>query len=220
MPLSARAHANSSIHIRDIDIVGEFRSRARLYAAWDRRLSKRTRFFGAAALTNTALAELFSRFGVQLFVSRFTSEFLASVGYLLERMNMEWARGISAGAIEADDLDQQIIAAEQTAVQNCLTRLHCVDRAGYANTVVEIDRVLTLAGCAGSPGKPFSGLTAYATVLQHVADQLGRSASFAVQNDRETIGRMLVRYLRGIAIGRCLDSPHIHGKPLAWLKLP
>jgi hypothetical protein len=151
-------------------------------------------------VTNTALAELFSRFGVHLFVSRFTSEFLASVGYLLECMNTEWARRILAGAIEADDLDEQIIAAEQTAVQNCLTRLHYADGAGYANTVVEIDRVLTFAGCGGSPGKPSSGLTAYSTVLQHAAAQLGRSASFAVQNDRETIGRMLVRYLRGVAI--------------------
>jgi hypothetical protein len=31
---------------------------------------------------------------------------------------------------------------------------------------------------------------------------------------------MLVRYLRGIGIGRCLDCPHIHAKPPAWLKLP
>jgi hypothetical protein len=203
---------NSSIYIRNTDVVEEFRSRARLYAAWDRRLSKRTRFFGAAAVTNTGLAELFSRFGVHLFVSRFTSEFLAAVGYLLERMNMEWARRISAGAIEADDLDERIIAAEQTAVQDCLTRLYYVDSAGYANTVVEIDRVLTFAGWADSPGKPSSGLTAYVTVLQHAADHLGRSASFAVQNDRETIGRMLVRYLRGVATGRCLDCPHIHAR--------
>jgi hypothetical protein len=206
MSLSIRERTrNSSIHIRDIDLVGEFRSRARLYAVWDRRLWKCTRFFGAAAVTNTALVELFSRYGVDFFVSRFTSEFLASVGCLLERMNMELAGRIAAGAIEADNLDDQLIASEQSAVQNCLAHLHSIDGAGYANTVVEIDRVLTFARCAGSPRKWFSGRAAYARVLQHVADQLGRSASFALQNDRETIGRMLVRHLRGSALGGCLD---------------
>jgi hypothetical protein len=42
-----------------------FLRRAELYAQWDRRLFHRTRFFGAAALTNIAFAALFSRFAAR-----------------------------------------------------------------------------------------------------------------------------------------------------------
>jgi hypothetical protein len=205
------------------NIVSDFRARACLYARWDQLLSMRTRFFGAAAVTNAALIELFSRIGVSLFVSSFTREFLASVGGVLEHMNMEWARRIAAGSMQAENLDSRMIAAEQAVVQDCLAGLRYTDCAAYASTVVEIDRVLTWARCAGSPAQWLSARTAYATVLQHAADELGRSASFAVQNDREIIGLMLIRHLQGAALTSALpirsSMRAISGETGAWSAL-
>jgi hypothetical protein len=194
----------------DNNIVSDFHARVCLYAYWDRVLSRRTRFFGAAAVTNAALIELFSRIGVNLLVSRFTREFLASVGGVLERMNVEWARRIATGSMQVENLDNRMIVAEQAVVQDCLARLHYIDCAAYAGTVVEIDRVLAWARCGGSPARWLCARTAYATVLQHVADELGRSASFAVQNDREAIGRMLIRHLRGAELTERSPYPLIH----------
>jgi hypothetical protein len=197
------------MHAADNGVVSDFRARACLYAHWDQLLSRRTRFFGAAAVTNAALIELFSRIGVSFFVSRFTCEFLASVGRVLESMNVECAQRIAAGSIRAENLDDRMIAAEQTTLQDCLTRLRHIDRGAYANTVVEIDRVLTFARCTGSPATWLPARTVYAAALQHAADELGRSASFAVQNDRETIGRMLIRHLRAAAAAERRACPVI-----------
>jgi hypothetical protein len=57
-----------------------FAARVELYSEWDRQLHSRTRFFGAAALVNAALAELWPRCALARFAYRPGLTFLATLG--------------------------------------------------------------------------------------------------------------------------------------------
>jgi hypothetical protein len=70
----------------------EFRRRARDYQRLDRDLAVHTRFFAAAALTNTVLAELCVHRARWLWVSRATLSSLLTLGGMLEGLNLDRAR--------------------------------------------------------------------------------------------------------------------------------
>ncbi len=177
-------------------VLEDLRCRVRLYANLHRRLAHRTRFFSAAAATNAVLVELFSKAAVRLWLEPCTSGFLLSVGRTLEEFNTRAALRLERDVTRESGLDDKMVAIEQSAVETMLRHLALTDAVGHAVTVVQMNRLLRLAG----PFYPASWLgsevrSAYGRVLQSVARELGRPISFALQEDRESIGRALIRSL-------------------------
>ena len=183
-----------------MSVCSDFRRRMRLYAQWDLRLAPRTRFFGAAALTNEALAELFSRFTARICLSGSTAGFLTGLGHLLEGVNVRLACEIERGRLTATDLDVRMVACEQSIVEVQLNRLRSTDAGAHLRATAQIDRVLTLVRFAATPARLCASGAAYWSVLRGVGTDLGRSARFALQTDRERIGLGLIRQLRGRAV--------------------
>jgi len=160
------------------------------------RLAARTRFFGAAAVTNAALVELFSIRGERICLSGRTSGFLSKVGTALELANLEMGHRIMGAIRVQEDLDAEMVAAEQARVEQMLRLLECADPSAYAVTVAQMNRLLSLVSSTAALPKWFSNGATYAWVLRNVGDHLRRPLSFACQSDRERIGQTLIRRLR------------------------
>jgi hypothetical protein len=173
----------------------EFDQRARLYASLDRRLASHTRFFGAAAVTNALLADLFSRPAGRICMAA-AFVVLVNLGRHLQKLNMARAHDISNGAVDGADLDSAMVSMEQSEVQAQLARLRSGDPRAYARTVSQMDRMLNLAALRANPAMLCLGGATYAGVLRVVGAELGRAVSFAHQHDRECIGRTLITRLR------------------------
>jgi hypothetical protein len=182
--------------------VSDFARRARLYRALDRRLAARTRFFGAAALTNQALAELFSRPAGRLCVSAATFDFLARLGHYLESINTGQAVSMQDAAGHGETLDQAMVSLEQSEVQAHLERLQRSDPGAHETTVLQLNRLLTTATLRAVPPSLFPSAANYAQVLRAVGAELGHTVSFARQKDRECIGQTLIRRLRTLSSTR------------------
>jgi hypothetical protein len=180
-----------------LQVLDDFRHRARLYANWDARLAAKTRFFGAAAVTNAALVELFSVRGERICLSGRTSEFLSKVGRALEIANIEMGHRIMGAIRVQGDLDAEMVAAEQARVEQMLRLLECADPPGYAATVAQMNRLLSFLSSTVAVPKWFSNGATYGRVLRIVTEHLARSPTFARQSDRERIGQTLIRQLRG-----------------------
>jgi hypothetical protein len=178
-------------------LIIRFQRRADLYADWDRRLAPRTRFFAAAAVTNALLFDLFSGFGVNLWVSQVTATFLMHLGQWLEQINVGFARRIETGLVDSGNLDRQMVAMEQREVQGQLEALKLRDPRGYAITILQINRLMRVAGLNPTPARLLANGTTYCEVLRVVRAQLGRPASFGRCQDRECIGQALIGRMRG-----------------------
>ena len=182
-------------------LLTELTRRVRLYSAWDQRLWLRTRFFGAAAVTNAALWELFSKAAGRIWLQRPAVGFLITLGGILERLNIQAATRIEAGAMRCTGLDEAMVATEQAAVESRLRHLQSTDSTGHAITLCEMDRLLAFSGSASagsvlSVPRLFTSGLAYHVVLARVEQELCRPPSFGLQSDRERIGLTLIRLLR------------------------
>ena len=182
-------------------LLTDLRRRIYLYSLWDERLWMRTRFFGAAAVTNAALWELFSKAAGRVWLKGPALRSLTTLGCILERLNIHTASRIEADAIQGADLDEVLVATEQAAVESMLRRLKSTDSTGHAVTLSEMNRLLAFSGSASagsvlSFARLFSSGLAYHVVLARVEQQLCRPPSFALQSDRERIGLTLIRLLR------------------------
>jgi hypothetical protein len=181
-------------------VIGEFRNRVRLYEVLDRRLAQRTRFFGAAAVTNAALADLFGQRGSGLLVGRRARDYLCALGKSLERMNMDLAERILTGEICSLHLDYELVATEQTAVEVGLSQLRRMDDTGYSRTVVQMDRLLAFVKLKNSPANRYSTGATFARVLRLVSNERGHVGTFADQGYRECVGRGLISELRASSV--------------------
>jgi hypothetical protein len=94
----------------------QFAHRARGYRYLDEHLATRTRFFAAAALTNSVLAELCAHPARWLWISCDSIVALAALGGMLERANLERARHIGCEMRSSMSLDCSLIEMEQTLV--------------------------------------------------------------------------------------------------------
>jgi len=177
-------------------VVDEFGRRARLYASLDRRLSPCTRFFGAAAVTNSTFGELFSRPAGRMCVAADTLEFLLQLGQRLEHLNTRQIGFIEAASMDAAGIDAAMVALEQSEVQLQLEQLRSLDPERHAIAVLQMNRLLSLAHARASPARLFAGAAAYAQVLRAVVTEIGHPICFTRQHDRECIGRTLIRWLR------------------------
>jgi hypothetical protein len=173
----------------------EFAARARLYADWDRKLRGRTRFFGAAAVTNAALVELCSLKGSQRLLGNAAGGLLSAVGRRLERLNTECAKRIERGSLRDRDLDRLLIVMEQTTVERVLQQNVQLAPNCNEQAVEQINRLLSwVERWAWLSGRWPNGCI-YSDVLRQVRDELGRQPDFAVLGDRVGIGQALIRSL-------------------------
>jgi hypothetical protein len=175
-------------------IATEFGSRALEYASLDKRLCAYTRFYGAAAMTNATLAELFALRLCRSWMSVITRDFLIHLGRHLHGLNSGLADRVGASALEHEDLDRAMIRIEQSNVHVQLDRLRRRGPGEYAATIAQINRLFAIGRLM--PTRLLLRGTPYGQVLRTAQGNLGRALNFAFQGDRECIGWTLIRVLR------------------------
>jgi hypothetical protein len=173
-----------------------FAARVELYSEWDRKLHTRTRFFGAAALINAALAELWPRCALARFAYGPGLNFLAGLGQHLQTFNVTVLRRIELGRWCAADWDTALVRLEQGAVERLLARLEQADRRIHANVTRQLDRFLyCLARRMG--GSSYGPCTAVLSDgLREIQDASARALRFTSLSDRVIVGTTLIRILR------------------------
>lgn len=181
-----------------------FRQRATRYREMDERLACRTRFFGAAAIVNAALAEIHARQWARLCAGEAAWRLLIELGGRLEDINLQWAERLlrqQTWPRAGDDthLDRVMVMLEQREVERLLERRRRADAGAHQSLLLRIDRVLhwgmqsaRSGSCAAFPGAP----GALRQAVQQVGARLGRAVSFASCADRERIGWSLIQQLR------------------------
>lgn len=162
----------------------EFNHRVELYTQWDRILASRTRFFGAAALINTALAELCVHPVARWLLSPSTAEFLTATGRNLQQLNTTLATRLQTWEIRADDLDHYMVLTEQNYMEDMLQSVRASDTARFSTVVSQLNRMLRLGGhsCVNP--------------LAAICSQLPRPLNFACRDDRVHLGHSLIIHLR------------------------
>jgi hypothetical protein len=173
-----------------------FAARVELYSEWDRKLHSRTRFFGAAALVNAALAELWPRCALARFGSGAGLGFLASLGEYLQAFNVAMLHRIEAGRWCATDWDAALVRLEQAAVERQLALLEQSDSRLHANVTRQLDRFLYCLArrIGGSSYGPSTSVLSGG--LREIQFASARALSFASLSDRVTVGTTLIRIIR------------------------
>jgi hypothetical protein len=170
----------------------QFAQRAHRYRCLDEQLATRTRFFAAAALTNSVLAELCVHPARWLWISCDSIVALAALGGRLERANLERVRHIRHDTRSSMWLDCSFIEMEQVLVESVLHgwAQSCAPR--YHRFISELDRIFH-AVAAGLPLRGSPDVRRYVRVLRSVTEKSGRYLSFASRNDRVRIGKALIQ---------------------------
>jgi hypothetical protein len=185
-----------------------FAARVELYGEWDRKLHSHTRFFGAAALVNSALAELWPRCALARFAYGPGLSFLASLGEYLQTFNVAMLHRIESGQWCAGDWDTALVKLEQAAVETRLARLEQSDSRMHANVTRQLDRFLyCLARRIG--GSVYGPSTVVLSGgLREIQFASARALRFASLSDRVTVGTTLIRIMRDTAdVGSRLAPP-------------
>lgn len=171
-------------------------ARVELYSEWDRKLHSRTRFFGAAALVNAALAELWPRCALARVAYGPGLNFLASLGEHLQTFNVTVLRRIELGRWCAADWDTALVRLEQAAVERLLARLEQSDRRMHASVTRQLDRFLDcLARRIGGPS--YGPCTVVLSGgLREIQVASARALRFTSLSDRVTVGTTLIRIVR------------------------
>jgi hypothetical protein len=174
---------------------GEFLDRARTYQLLDQGLYARTRFFGAAALINLALADLLATGFSRLCLSPATCDFLCRPGRRLLVLNIQTIPVIVRRSLPPELVDRAMVSMEQSEVQRQLEHLAFDNPDAHATTLSQLDRLLSLGGGRPKSTRFILRRVAYPEVCQ-VIHILGGSISFAKQRDRESVGQTLIDSLR------------------------
>jgi hypothetical protein len=165
-----------------------------LYARLDHRLRQKTRFFGAAFLTNRVLGYL-APVRRSLSISEPTCHWLAGLGELLEAANLALVSMVETAALEGLSLDAAIVAHEQSIVAQALREAHAVQPALYERMMSELDLLLNTA-TRPALLRLSTDVNRYCRVLSTVRRQLACPIEFALQRHREIIGMALIQSLR------------------------
>jgi hypothetical protein len=177
-------------------VLQEFRFRVQLYSQWDKKLAAQTRFFGAAALINTALADLCTRRMAPLVLSRATMDFLSRTGRSLETLNVALANHIHSCEIRADDLDHFMVLTEQNIVQRALQRMHEADTTRFVTVISQINRLLQFGAYAFCAHGRLDDKHSYLDAFADLRKELRRPVDFASKEDRVRLGCQLISHLR------------------------
>jgi len=161
------------------------------YRGYDRQVSGKTRFFGAAAATVEYLANNDLPLLGNVISDRAES-FLNNVSSGLASLNARIFAGIRNGSISGSNLDRRLVHLEQSRVQSMLNALPASERAAIVGSInAAFSSSVRAASNFGS-----SSDRQYNNVLTGVAKGLGRPIDFGRQGDREAIGNALIRDLR------------------------
>ena len=175
--------------------LSDYCRRAELYRRFDTKFANSTRFFGAASMTTTYLANL-SLPGAQLVVSASTRTFLANLSGRLEALNVAAAKAIESGRLGGGRLDARVVHMEQTAVQGALNGIREQNPNSYTTLIKEVNGLLNSSGALRALGSAYPSDASYQRVLDGVRRDIGRNIDFSKQSDREAIGNALVGELR------------------------
>jgi hypothetical protein len=185
--------ATSSASVTLSAFRSSFKHRALLYWKLDRQLSSQTRFFGAAALTNTALYELSSPLG-RCLVGLGAQGFLWRLGTRLQTINQRSAHLIAAGSRMAPSVDVAMVTIEQRAVQGELNALGAQDCAFLRSVTADVDLLLN-SDWLHLMRKSSPAVCTYLEILRTVRYELGGRIYFADQRHREAIGFGVIKSL-------------------------
>jgi hypothetical protein len=175
-----------------------FADRVKLYTALDEKLHLRTRFFGAAAVTNSALVELCSLPCPRVW--RCAIDYFGHIGSALEAMNVKWARCIEDGVLPKGNLDRTLVTLEQLEVERLLRRHQ--SEPFHHRALDQINWLLQRAHSLARPLRHCPSIGTFRQVLGHMRARLGRPVDFALLDDRIGIGHALTRSLRDHNMGR------------------
>jgi hypothetical protein len=169
----------------------EFTQRALLYRHWDRALCESTRFYAAAALINSAFAEILST-PAALLVSARTIEFFCMVSRALLASNAALAASLVRGNARGLPLDASIVHREQRIVEHHLAELHRRECRAHACLVREANGLLSLVQALAQLSTAFPNTTVLGTVLRQLRVSRGKLVNFADRGDREAVGNALI----------------------------
>jgi hypothetical protein len=164
-------------------MAGQFSVRALLYQGWDEKLRAKTRFFGAASLTNRVLAFLTGHPGAGAFRGR--GEWLAALGGTLLPANISLARILCSASLVSGSWDARIVAMEQRMVQNFLAKAQ--SSRERKRMIAEMNFLLNLRGPLVSRCEN-AAVRCYAGVLDSVREHLAVPLDYGLQHHREKIG--------------------------------
>lgn len=193
-PLSIRERRGQARKAAMSTAAGRFRRRAQLYGALDARLYARTRFFGAACVTNRVLGHLTS-LGGALSDADLCAAWLLDLGASLETVNRSIAEAVHAGRLAGPALDEQIVSIEQSAVERSLQSAMEAQGSVYRGVVPALDAILNHQSWISTLHFS-SAVRWYRRVLAGVRHELQTPIEFARQFHREKIGMALIAALR------------------------
>jgi hypothetical protein len=133
---------------------------------------------------------------MRLLLSFTTASFLSEVGIVLEQLNLSVAQQVARRPWLTADLDGDIIRSEQSAVEVLLQKLERSNAATHQHVIQQTNRLLERARRESNIELLFPYGAYYSRVLRTTQRELGRPVDFAVQSDRELIGRTLIYHLR------------------------
>ena len=172
-----------------------FLRRALLYIDCDRRLSVKTRFFGAAALTNLVLHEWSLCRIPPVTLRHCTCSFLSALGAALEPQNIRRSMHI-AGDAGGVALDRRLVREEQQLVEEFIARSASDSLQGCRLASRQMDSMLNAEGLCRFLVSTVPSAAIYCSVLRILRSSLGRRIRFGLQQDRECIGIALTGWLR------------------------
>lgn len=170
----------------------EFARRAQTYRELDAMLQARTRFFAAAALTNSVLAQLFRSAPEGTLASAYT--LLVEAGAVLEAANLRWAREIPQLRAEGE-LDEVFVRREQHLLQGFIDSA-AAGPCARTRVCADISRLLNgwhwaLLGASWvEPGRRFG------RILGVVRRRLGNRFDFHLESHRVQLGLQIIREVR------------------------
>jgi hypothetical protein len=195
-----------------MQIAARFARRATLYAQIDRDLYTKTRFFGAASMTNKVLARLFEFHPTLISIE--SGKCLQDLGAVLEHLNVSLANAIRLGAESGGALDRRLVQAEQRAAQlhwrgavGATARLRAVE--DELNDLLNDSHILCLFARFWKVSRD------YAAILSALRRRMGGRLEFGNESHRVGIGCALIDHLhqrklvlqRGAAASDCTLAP-------------
>ena len=193
-PLAIRERQGSARDVSSQSAAHAFHNRARLYESLDSRLHAKTRFFGAACVTNRVLVHL-AQSRSALARAEVCADWLSELGAALETVNRSIADALFDGSLAGPALDERIVSLEQSVVEHSLRKGRISRMGAYRDVLPAVDAVLNqsswLSAFHFSPAVRW-----YRRVLGGVRQELASPLQFEQQSHRERIGMALISALR------------------------
>ena len=171
-----------------------FSRRQTLYEALDHELATYTRFFAAAALTNSVFAQLFTSLPRGSLLHAY--QFLSDAGLELETANLHYAHEISRTKnLSGPGLDLYLVRREQRLMQKLLNERGVRTDAASTRLTRELDSLLNRQVVAVI-SRVFACSRQYSRVLRAIRRELGLALTFADESHRVLIGLGIIRHIR------------------------